>query len=243
MNQTAIVNFLGLMTATILSVGIGAVKNPERMAGTGNLILTPVQVENPQIKPQITNQTEPITASVVSNTIALRSGPSSIFPIINKYAQDTRVVVLGTTNGNEWLQVSTADKKVGWMYASLLSLNGNPFAVKLVDVPKSLLIHGRVMDSDGLPVPLIVIAVSSTTNKEAKTEVITDIRGGFFAYIPENFNQDKFNVEIVGAACMSPIMGIDCRMKNYILPTSQTTIPNANSLKFVVEKYEPENVY
>lgn len=77
------------------------------------------------------------SAVVVRDTLNVRSGPSTDFPVIATLARGDELLLLGRTARGDWLQVELAGGERGWVWAEYTALNVPLDQVALVtDLPK-----------------------------------------------------------------------------------------------------------
>lgn len=108
----------------------------------------------------------------------------------------------------------------------LLSSCGGP-----VETPPS--IFGSVVDSDGLPIEGINIAV---IQEEKRVDVYSATDGSFSAELPKSTNSN-WTLEIVGINCTSKIMS-NCLLTGYfeLFRSIDVTVPLSEPITFIFEK-------
>lgn len=179
----------------------------------------------------------PITGRVNVLSINLRAGPSTAHAISGTYAQGSGLKVLGTAPGGEWALVETADGQKGWMYTSLLALDGETEGIPVVEPPQSLQVTGQVMGSDGQPVGGIKIAVFEGLGTAGKySEAVTDLTGRFYVYLPQD-SQGEWTVQVIGYRCTSRIVNQNCQYAGKFLDNGITTLelPQNTRIEFIYE--------
>lgn len=69
-------------------------------------------------------ESEKTVVKVVGGTVNMRSGPHLNFNTIETLRYGDMLTLLGRTSDNVWINVETSDGNQGWLYTSLVSLNG-----------------------------------------------------------------------------------------------------------------------
>jgi protein kinase-like protein/SH3 domain-containing protein len=72
----------------------------------------------------------PAPAAIANARLNLRSGPSTEYVILGRYAAGTSLTPRGRNSAGTWVQVESPDGQVGWMIAESLQIN-----VALADLP------------------------------------------------------------------------------------------------------------
>jgi hypothetical protein len=142
----------------------------------------------------------------------LRSGPSTLFNIVNTYPEDTQVIVRGKALGDEWVLVNTEDTNSGWMLAIYLDL---PVAIENIPIVtdfEALTVYGKVVDTAGYAIDGITLAISNpSVEVETRTDAHSNNDGEFYAYLPPD-SVGLWQVSIVGINCQSVVMDENCRL-------------------------------
>jgi hypothetical protein len=87
-----------------------------------------------EIRNAIVTNPEPVTLEVVSTgNINVRSGPSTAAPPIGQLANGETALADGRNPETSWLRIQLADGTPGWVFAELVTLNGDPSLLELVD--------------------------------------------------------------------------------------------------------------
>jgi hypothetical protein len=86
--------------------------------------------QQPTVAVPTVTSTQPaaiVTAGTDSDTIRVRSGPSTLYPEIGVLIAGQQVPGLGRSPGGDWIQIaySGAPGGVGWVYSPLVSFVGN----------------------------------------------------------------------------------------------------------------------
>ncbi len=76
------------------------------------------------------------TATVISNGLNVRTGPSTAYPIIRQLTRGATMVVLGQSTDNYWLYVRLPDGLLGWVAKYYTDYQGSPPVVKPTGVPR-----------------------------------------------------------------------------------------------------------
>jgi len=96
---------------SITSPGLSAAQ-PGAVASTA---ITPTTVISP------TTPVDPNIATVTTDALNVRSGPSTAFPVLVTIPNGTQMTVLGRNPANTWINVQLADGTEGWVTRSLTS--------------------------------------------------------------------------------------------------------------------------
>lgn len=156
-----------------------------------------------------------IPAQVRVEMLNLRSGPSTLYTVVNSYPEDTQVIVRGKALGDEWVLVNTDDTNSGWMLAIYLDLPVAIENIPLVTDFEALTVYGKVVDTAGYSIDGINLALTSPTlDDETRTDAYSNIHGDFFFYLPLG-SSDLWQVSIVGIQCESIVMDEDCRLRSF----------------------------
>jgi hypothetical protein len=163
-----------------------------------------------------------MSAEVGVTNLNLRAGPSTIYAILASYPENTEVLVVSRVPGNEWVRVQMPDEVTGWMSADLLDLGENVAYLPLEEVTESIVVSGRVMDSQARPVDGVNVAVlQRLADGNLRTDAITDEDGYFYAYVPQQ-SVGYWEAQIVGISCDSWIMDENCNLKDHFLYNFRT---------------------
>jgi SH3-like domain-containing protein len=158
-----------------------------------------------------------INAEIGVQNLNLRSGPSTIYAILGSYPEGTDVLVLSRVQGNEWVRVQMSDESTGWMAAELLDLGAAVQSLPLEEVTESIVVSGRVIDTQARPVSGVNVAVlQRLVDGSLRTDAVTGEDGYFYAYIPEQ-SAGIWEAQIVGVACESWIVDEDCNFAEHFL--------------------------
>ena len=134
-------------------------------AATG---LLPVFTQAPlaTITPQATNTPSLPDATVANSTINVRQNPGTGAAIVTSLTRGTQLGVVGRYPDNSWLQVRLPDNRLGWVYASLLTVN-----VDLTQVPvvNAVYIDEPTPVPTDTPIPVDPVSISFTTTSETIT--------------------------------------------------------------------------
>jgi uncharacterized protein YraI len=196
---------------------------------------TATEVTAPAPNPPV--QASMISAFVSSETLDLRDGPGTFFPILLSYSQGTEVTPLEMTADGRWIKV-TVQETEGWMAAEFLDLFEIHTSLPVIQWPETHIINGTVLDTMGNPVSKAVISAVMDNYWE---ETISTDEGNFFFYLPEEIN-GTFNLEITAINCGSTIAQIkpdgSCLIVDYFPVHWQqaVTIPQTEPVNFVYER-------
>jgi len=84
----------------------------------------PGAVASTEITPTVTTPVTPVDpniATVTTDALNVRSGPSTAFPVLVTIPNGTQMTVLGRNPANTWINVQLADGTEGWVTRSLTS--------------------------------------------------------------------------------------------------------------------------
>lgn len=196
---------------------------------------TPPLTLTPQ--PTLVEQ-QPLAATVNVNSLNLRSGPGTLFEVLGTYALNTPVTALGRTPGSDWIQMEDKDGKQGWVFAELLTLEGELQSLPVLGPPDNLTISGKVIDSTGLPVNGVQIQVTAQLFQIAVQFVTrTNAEGIFYAFFPPD-TVGVWLIEVIGTDCDSRIVDANCNVVEYFLynDSAYVQLPANAPLVFVYEK-------
>ena len=156
-----------------------------------------------------------IPALVSVEMLNLRSGPSTLFNIVDTYPEGTEITVRGKALGDEWVRVSTQNEETGWMLAIFLDL---PVPIENIPIEtdiQALIVYGKVVETTGYPIDGINLAISNpSVEEDIRTDAHSNNLGDFYAYLPPESN-GVWQVSIVGINCESIVMDEDCRLRSF----------------------------
>ncbi len=197
----------------------------------------PTETPTPTPHPIVT-----MSAKVNVETLNLRAGPSTIYAILGSFPEDTELLVLSRVLGNEWVRVQMPDGTIGWMSAALLDIADQAPYLPLEEVTESILISGRVIDSNALPVNGINVAVlQRLTNANLRTDAKTNEDGYFYAFIPKE-SAGTWEAQVIGADCTSRILNENCELSEYYLYSYRVIfdIPLISPILFMYQAAETQ---
>lgn len=84
------------------------------------LLIGDVQIENRALNPQTPRLSGRLTANVI-----LRAAPSLEAEALDALQNDTVLSLDGRTDDLEWLRVATIDGRIGWVFAELITVEGD----------------------------------------------------------------------------------------------------------------------
>lgn len=103
---------------------------------------TPVPTATPPPTATATPTPEPdpvVRVNENDTKINVRSGPSTDYPVVVQFEPGQSAVVTGRNGDDSWWQVSLADgsnsETAGWVFAELVTLEGNAGEIALVEAP------------------------------------------------------------------------------------------------------------
>jgi uncharacterized protein YgiM (DUF1202 family) len=121
----------------------------------------PGAVETEPAAPGLQPTADPTIAIVTTDTLNVREGPATTFPVITTVANGTELTVVGRDEANNWLFVQLADGTEGWVTRSLTNYTN-------LDAP--------VVTADALPTPTPQAGVTTTVTSTITST--TNITGG-----------------------------------------------------------------
>ncbi len=106
--------------------------------------LPPTATRTQTVAPTATSSPSPTpapAASVTGDSINVRGGPGTVYPIVGQAKKGEALPVLSRTQDGAWLEVTLADGKQGWVSAKLVTLNVSaeslPIAKAIPPTPKA----------------------------------------------------------------------------------------------------------
>ena len=238
MKKIGIISILSVLIITLLS-GCNFTSNSQFtptaeviFQATATLTLTPTMTT-----PTLTSL--PTTVSRLRGQVSiislnLRDGPGTVHGVLGNYPNGTGVIALSKTPGGEWIKVETTDNNTGWMYRSLMKIEGAWQALPEEEKPDDHKIRGIVVDSAGVPINLITIAISQIIDgNEQRTDAQTGEDGTFHAYLPA-ISQGIWSVQVVGIGCKSRIASAECTYSGFFENFGQAIIalPQSDPITF-----------
>ena len=168
--------------------------------------------------------------------VNLRVQPGMLFQVSRVLAQNTKLRLLGQSPGGEWLYVRNDESVSGWVNVNVVKIGYDGPPAPIVEPTGVILITGKVLDSQGLPVSGIGFAI---TQGSRRTDASTDETGQFYAYLPSTMS-GTWQVGYVSVSCTSNTMDSGCNCINDICgkanPESISIIlPQKDVLNFVWE--------
>lgn len=153
----------------------------------------------------------PFHVTTWADNVVLRTNPGYLFDklgILKKYAS---LLVVGRSEGAEWLLVQTEDHRSGWVFTKLVETMGRPLGpVPVVTPADVLLVKGRVTDDSGKLISGVQFAlVQGTGDNAPRNDAMTDETGVFFAFMPQQ-SSGTWWMSYVAIACTSNIMDASC---------------------------------
>ena len=132
------------------------------------------------------------------------------------------------------MKVLDKDGKTGWMSIQHLTPKGEVSSLPLLTISESLIIQGKVVDASGKGVQGIDIGTTRIGGAQrVRVDGMTDANGMFFAYAPPEY-QGTWLSAVVGVACDSPIVDVNCRYAGVFTPGEgvQVTLPQTTEILF-----------
>jgi SH3-like domain-containing protein len=181
-------------------------------APTSTTVIEPTHTAEPTIRAEAT-----LSVAISVENLNLRAGPSTTYAILGSYPEDTDVIVTARVLGSEWVRVLMPDEKTGWMSAELLGLGEDAAFLPLEEVTESIVVSGRVIDSDARPIGGVTVAVlQRLAETTLRADAVTDAEGYWYAYIPKE-SAGIWEVQVIGADCASWINDEACNISGHFL--------------------------
>ena len=180
---------------------------------------------------------QPQAATVNVNSLNLRSGPGTLFEVLSTLPLGSNVTALGMAPGNDWVEIEDENSQTGWVFADLLTLDGDLATLPLLEAPQSLSINGKVIDQNGQTINGVQVQVTAQLFDFA-VEVVTrsNADGYFYTFFPPD-TVGVWLVEIIGTDCDSSIVDGNCNVVEYFLynGSAYVQLPATSPLVFVYE--------
>lgn len=182
--------------------------------------------------------TQPLAATVNVDSLNLRSGPGTLFEVLATYPLGSLVTALGLAPGTDWIEIEDENGQTGWVFAELLTLDGELETLPVRETPESLIISGKVIDQNGQTINGVQIQVTARLYDIAVEFVTRSTANGYFyTYFPPD-TVGVWLVEIIGTDCDSRIVDGNCNVVEYFLynGSAYVQLPAASPLVFVYEE-------
>ena len=180
---------------------------------------------------------QPLAATVNVNSLNLRSGPGTLFEVLSTLPLGSKVTALGMAPGHDWVEIEDENGQTGWVFANLLTLEGELATLPLLETPQSLSINGKVIDQNGQTINGVQVQVTAQLFEFAvKFVTRSDADGYFYTFFPPD-TVGVWLVEIIGTDCDSRIVDGNCNVVEYFRYNSSAYVqlPAASPLVFVYE--------
>ncbi|TAK11828.1 MAG: DUF1416 domain-containing protein [Anaerolineae bacterium] len=189
----------------------------------------------------------PITGVVNVEFLNLREGPGTLFDVMQPVPQGEQVLVIGQDESGDWVQVQIGeetdateaadDPLTGWFAAAFLNYSGDPTSLPVVQLPFDQQVRVTVQDTNGNPIPGVVVAVIYRDDTVTlRNDSTTNDEGRALAHVPPGFS-GVLDVQIVGIDCTSPIVDINCELSGYFV-LEWRTLPVIPQTGPIVLRYE-----
>ena len=123
---------------------------------------------------------QPLAATVNVDSLNLRSGPGTLFEVLSTLPLGSMVTALGIAPGNDWVEIEDENGQTGWVYAELLTLDGDLATLPLLEAPQSLSINGKVIDQNGQTINGVQVQVTAQLFDFAVQFVTRSNADGYF---------------------------------------------------------------
>jgi|GEM_PF-477925 len=182
-------------------------------------------------------ETGPLVATVNVDSLNLRSGPGTLFEVLSTLPLGSNVTALGTAPGSDWVEIETETGQTGWVFADLLTLDGELVELPRLAVPANLSITGKVIDQNGQGINGVQVEVIAQLFDFAVDFVTrSDTSGYFYTYFPPD-TVGVWQVGIIGTDCDCRIVDGNCNVVEYFLynGSAYVQLPANSPLVFVYE--------
>ena len=153
---------------------------------------------------------EPFLATVWADNVNVRINPGYLFDIRANLPQDTQVVVLGRSLGDEWMYVRLPSGAEGWVFAQLLESGVDLHDAPVIEPGPVQVVTGQVLDENGGPISGVQFAlIKGLGDRPPRTDAVTGPDGLFYAFLPLNAD-GEWNIYYTAIACTSNVMDQDC---------------------------------
>jgi len=119
--------------------------------------ITVVATATPLPNVAVVPATAPTTAIVLAPALNVRSGPSTLYPVLTTVPAGTILTVLGRNDVNTWIAVQLADGTQGWVTRTLTDYN---------------YISPNVLSAEPLPTPTMIPGVTATPTPDTTIVVV-----------------------------------------------------------------------
>ena len=168
-----------------------------------NTVVPTATVVPPSVTPEKFGEVYVYTTVENAN---LRTNPGMLFTVSRVMPQNVRLLLLGQTQGGEWLNVRNDEGVVGWVNMNVVQTSYNGPPPPVMEPADVLLVSGTIETEAGTPVSGIGFAVYQGSRR---TDAMTDSDGHFYAYLPPTMG-GVWVVEYVSISCVSNTMDVNC---------------------------------
>lgn len=196
---------------------------------------TPYQTPTATVSP-------PISGTINAAYLNLRSGPSTLFEIIQTFVEDTAVTATARTADGEWVKVEIEFEDdptlEGWMSTFYLELEGDPTGLPEEVFSPSQILTGKIEDTEGNPIYGVNVAfILQNEALNLRADALSNSLGEFTMVIPEDLIA-TFDVQIVSWTCESSIVNTNCQFSGYVEVEDRAFI-NSPQEEAILFLYEP----
>jgi uncharacterized protein YgiM (DUF1202 family) len=147
----------------------------------------------------------PFTVKPSVDNLKIRVNPGLLFEALIMVQQTDELTVLGTSPGNEWTYIKTADGTEGWVFSQLLQSSVDLAQVPVREPKGLVVIKGRVLDAGGVPIQGVAFDVSQGGAGDPSTNsAVTDANGIFYAFLPDTAS-GSWTVSYTAIGCKSNV--------------------------------------
>ena len=193
-----------------------------------------------EIQPTVTKAPPeaPKTVVVNTNNLNMRSGPSTLYQILATYREGAELEVTARTPGADWVKATGPDGFTGWMAVSLLNYNGDLQALPEEIIAGGVMLHGKVLDDHGEPIPGVAVAATrNLASGSYRLDAASNMDGDFYFFLPEGL-PGNWQVSMVGVECKSTIVDENCNLRDHIVyfGSATVTLPPSSTIVLLFEQ-------
>jgi hypothetical protein len=167
-----------------------------------------------------------------AQNVNLRVNPGRLFKVSRVLAQGTKLQVLGSAPGGEWLNVVNEEGIIGWVGVDFVA-GGFGTRPPVIDPKEVLIVTGTVFDVNGKPISGIGFTITQGSQRD---DFSTDETGTFYGFLPTKLS-GTWNIGFTSVACTSNTMDTNCKCIAGLCGkpdpgTTTFTLPQSAPLKF-----------
>ena len=165
---------------------------------------TPIAIPDTATPPIAANVRYVVTSA---ENVNLRVNPGRLFKVSRVLAKGTRLQVLGSAPGGDWLNVISAEGIIGWVGLTFVDAGPDGLAESVISPKDAQLITGQVLDVNGNPVSGIGITFFQNSQRD---DVLTDQTGTYYLYVPLTLI-GTWGLQFSAISCESSVMDANCQ--------------------------------